>query len=123
MAFEKYIISRRRVPFIYISESGRQARFNLAAMQQCFNGMRYLDWYYDKDTNRLAVQPVEVKSTGSTCLNHKRGTTYSRSVLHYFGITHEVGRTYVLTNEDGLLVIDLNNPKPMQARRQKKVLR
>lgn len=113
MGFEKFTQTGRSfTPKVSIWSRG-QIGFNKGAVKRFDLGkFNYVVFFYDKDTNRIGIKPIEKAEEGAVTLNQKTtgAAVGAKAFLDFYDIDYKETRQYNVQEdkENNLLVIDLN---------------
>ena len=113
MGFEKFTQTGRSfTPKVSIWSRG-QIGFNNGAVKRFkLEKFKYVVFFYDKETNRIGIRPIDTVEDGAVKLNQKAtgATVGAKAFLDFYDIDYEETRQYSVQEDKGndLLVIDLN---------------
>lgn len=115
MALEKFkprTTSGNKSPLISIRKSGSFG-INQSAIEEFFDDSEYVVLLYDEENNKVGFQPKQEDTQNSYVISKgdSGGSITAMALVNRYDIEHEVTTRYAPErNEDGVIIIDLNEP-------------
>ena len=118
MAFEKFTGRCRgfNEPRVSISKNGTML-INCKCHEKYFARKGYAHFYYDRETKRIGIEPVNEKTGSSYALRKtKRGTTFFLTAIAFlksFGIMQKRTQSYIAIWDERRQMIIINLKEPV----------